>query len=362
MDLWRDHCQRLFRTGPQTAAEWLFFLPLAGCGLAYGWAMWLRERLYRFGILPSFRAAVPTISVGNLTAGGTGKTPVVDHIARILTDYGKKVAVVSRGYGRKRIVEDRVVSRGDGPQIAPELAGDEAYLLSRRNPRLVVLVARRRRFAVDRAVREFGAEVVILDDGFQHLAVGRHLDIVLLDAQCPLGNGRVLPAGPLREFPSALERGNLFVFTRSGEGGEAPFPVPGEALHCRHVIHPIALSLNDERAALADLASLKGGAFAGIADPARFFDDLRRQGLRLDKCLSLADHVRYGRGEMEAVRNLAEGMDFLVTTEKDGVKLRGMDFPVPCYQVSLGVEFQEHDELARILFRLFSHEEGNGGS
>jgi tetraacyldisaccharide 4'-kinase len=298
---------------------------------------------------------VPTISVGNLAVGGTGKTPVVDHIGRILTDAGKKVAVVSRGYGRKRIAEDRVVSGGNGPEITPELAGDEPYLLARRNPCLVILAARRRRFAVERAVREFGAEAVILDDGFQHLAVGRHLDMVLLDGRRPLGNGRVLPAGPLREFSSALKRGDLFVFTR-WEEESSPFPVPGPTLHCRHVLNPTALSLAGVEKTLASLSPLKGAAFAGIAEPERFFQDLYRSGLTLERCLPFADHVRYGEREMAALRTLAEGVDYLVTTEKDGVKLQGSEFPVPCYEISLGVEFREPEALKRILFGLFGPE------
>ena len=356
-----DHFHRLLRSGPQTAWERVLFHLLSACGLVYGGLGWVRERLYRTGIISSWQAPVPVISVGNLTAGGTGKTPVVDHIGRILTEPGKKVAVVSRGYGRKRIEEERVVSEGHGPEIAPGMAGDEPYLLSCRNPDLLVLVARRRRSAVERAIREFGAEVVILDDGFQHLAVKRHLDIVLLDAQRPLGNGRVLPAGPLREFPGALRRGNLFVFTR-WRGDETPFPVPGKVLHCRHVLYPIAVSLNGVGVALADLAPLKGAAFAGIADPARFFDDLDRYGLHLARKLPFDDHVRYGARELKAVCDLAEGLDYLVTTEKDGVKLLEAEFPVPCYQVGLGVEFHEAEELESLLRRLLNQGGGRGGS
>ncbi|MBN1142237.1 MAG: tetraacyldisaccharide 4'-kinase [Deltaproteobacteria bacterium] len=352
-----EYYRRLSQAGPATALEKGVFLALCGCGLVYGTLGWLRERGYRWGLWPSYRPSVPTISVGNIVAGGTGKTPVVDHIARIFTACGKKTAVVSRGYGREGIKTDRVVSCGDGPLIPPELAGDEPFLLARRNPRLLVLVARRRRRAVEKAVREFGAEVVILDDGFQHFAVRRHLDIVLLDGLRPLGNGRVLPAGPLREFPSALKRGDLFFFTRS-DGLNVPCPVPGRVFHCRHVLQREVQSLDGRHLPLADLIPLKGGAFAGLADSERFFRNLLGTGLRLERSLSFPDHVRYGSCEIDALRKLAEGIDYLVTTEKDAVKLRPSDFSLPCYQVPLGVEFLENMELEKLLAQLVTQEDG----
>jgi len=356
MDLFGQRYHKLLRDGPKTVADWFFFLPLAGCALIYGALGRTRESLYRRGVLETYNPPVPTISVGNLAAGGTLKTPVVDHIARILTEAGKKVAVVSRGYGRKRIHIDRVVSRGKGPEISPELAGDEPYLLARRNPSLVVIVARQRRLGIEKAVTRFGVEAVVLDDGFQHLSVARHLDLVLLDSECPCGNGWVLPAGPLREFPTALRRADLYVFTRR-EKDDVPFPLPGKTLSCRHLLHSWALSLDGDSVSLADLTSLKGAAFAGIADPSRFFRDLEKKGLRPEKRLSFCDHVRYDSRMVKALKNLAKGMDYLITTEKDAVKLQGLQFPVPCYQVPLGVEFREQGELEGIVMNLFE----NGG-
>lgn len=347
---------KLSRSGPETLAEKTLFFVLGGCGLVYGSLVWLREQGFRQGFFSSFQAPVPTLSVGNLTVGGTGKTPIVDHIGRLLTGAGIKTAVVSRGFGRDTIEVDRVVSTGHGPEIPPELAGDEPFLLARRNPELVVLVGRRRRHAVEKAVREFGAKAVILDDGFQHLGVRRHLDIVLLDARRPLGNGRVLPGGPLREFPSALKRGNLFIFTRC-ERDAPSFPVLAPALFCRHLLHPMVRSLEGDRVPLATLKSLRGGVFAGIGEPTRFFEDLRCQGLGLEKFLSFPDHVRFGGREIEAIGRMGEGLDYLITTEKDGVKLRSGDLKLPCYQVSLEIEFADETALKKHLSQLFPAKE-----
>ena len=321
--------------------------PLYGCGWLYGTANRIRAALYRHGVLASLEPPVPVFSIGNLVVGGTGKTPVTEWVARFFMRRGKKVAVLSRGYGRKEISENRVVCRGHGPEIPPELAGDEPWLLARRNPELVVLVARKRAQAVKLAVEELGAEILVLDDGFQHLAVRRHLDIVLLDARHPLGNGRVLPAGPLREFPGALSRGDIFLFSHSN--GQEVFPVPGRAFHCRHLLANEAISLDGERLPLERLRKLKCAAFAGIAHPENFFADLQKCGIFPERCCSLRDHARFSASKKAALQRWAQGADCLLTTEKDAVKLRAGDFAVPCYAIPLEVAFDEQAELEAVL-------------
>jgi tetraacyldisaccharide 4'-kinase len=195
-----------------------------------------------------------------------------------------------------------------------------------------------------------GAEVVILDDGFQHLAVHRDLDIVLLDAARPLGNGRVLPAGSLREFPGALRRGDLFLLTRCGkEGGPDVHSLPGPVCRVRHVLEARVVSLEGEEVPLGDLAGRNCLAFAGIADPEGFFSGLVAQGVRPGKVLHFADHAVYDGTAIGRIMEDARGMDFLLTTEKDGAKLRSGDFPIPCYQVPLGLEFFEKGRLESYL-------------
>lgn len=339
--------RRLVWIGPQDCWERLIFSLFKLLGWFYGAIGSLRVLMYRRGIFPTYRAGVPVISVGNLAVGGTGKTPMVDHLVRRLQAGGRKVAVVSRGY-RGRVRDVGVVSAGSGPLLEPEISGDEPLLLARRNPGAVVLVAPRRAAGVRLAVERFGADLVVLDDGFQHLAVHRDLDIVLLDAQRPLGNGFVLPAGLLREFPSALQRGDLLVLTRS-TGDEKFAPAPTPVLRCCHALADEALSLNGDVVPLERLAGKRGIAFAGIADPEGFFATLTARGLNLKDTFALPDHVAY---DADILRRLAESCrnaDFLVTTEKDGVKLKPDFFSLPCYQVPLRLEFFDSEALERAL-------------
>jgi tetraacyldisaccharide 4'-kinase len=344
--------RRMASRGPDGFLQWLLFLLLVPLGAAYGGIGRVRAILYRRGLLPGEGATVPIISVGNLTVGGTGKTPMVDYLVKFCLANDRRVAVVSRGYGGRKRPEVQVVSAGQGPILEPHQCGDEPYLLARRNPQALVLVSPRRKAAVRRAVEEFGAEVILLDDGFQHLAVKRDLDIVLLDARRPFGNGHVLPAGLLREPVSALGRGDLFVLTRceSDQFSSLPMvPKAGPTLRCRHLLSDEAHGLQGDKLPLASLAGKQGVAFAGIAEPEGFFRELRDKGLTLATEIPFADHCAYGDFERETLRNACKGADYLITTEKDGVKLPFSEFPLPCYQVPMTLEFHEDGVLELIL-------------
>jgi tetraacyldisaccharide 4'-kinase len=345
--------RRLVLEGPKSPWQWLLQSLLLPLGWLYGIIASVRVWLYRREVLSSYRAGVPVVSVGNLSVGGTGKTPMTDHLIRYFQDRGRKVAVVSRGY-RGRVRDVAVVSAGDDPLLSPEICGDEPLLLARRNPGAVVLAAPRRSAGVRLAVERFGAEIIILDDGFQHLAVQRDLDIVLLDARRPMGNQRVLPAGLLREFPSALKRADLLVLTRS-QGDEKFFLRHGKPLvRCRHAFDALATSLRGESIPLIHLADKKGVAFAGIADPEGFFDSLRSAGLNLVNTFSFPDHAAYDEETLLQLEKVAGEADFLVTTEKDGVKLPSDAFSLPCYQVSLRLEFFDPADMERALDSLIA--------
>ena len=335
--------------GPETLPEKILFSFLLFCSVLYGFATLFRSFLYHIKILPSYQAPVPVISVGNITVGGTGKTPVVDYLCRVFLARGKKTAVVSRGYGRQDRHGLKLVCAGQGPVISPELAGDEPFLLARRNPSLVVIAAVERRKGIAVAVAEHGAEVVILDDGFQHLGVQRDLNILLLDALRPFGNGWVLPAGLLREFPSAVKRGDLFIRTRTPEGTWSEVELPGKRLTCRHVISSSFYSLTGDTVEIAFLKTLRGGAFAGLASPEMFFSDLTSAGLNIEKTVAFPDHVNYGKMETKRLAELSQSVDYLVTTEKDAVKLRPEDLPIVCYAAPLALEFLEPGKLEAVL-------------
>ena len=348
--------RRMARNGPDSVAEQVVYLFLLPFSMIYREIMRLRAALYRWRVMPSYKAPVPIISVGNLAVGGTGKTPVTDYLIKFCLAQERRVAVVSRGYGGRKHNGVQVVSSGHGPLLDPELCGDEPYLLARRNPQALVLVSPKRANAVKRAVEEFDAEIVLLDDGFQHLAVKRDFDIVLLDSQHPLGNGQVLPAGLLREPVSALGRGDLFLLTRCDIEAGNDLPVSGPVLHCQHVLADHAFNLQGQQIPLTSLMGKKGIAFAGIAEPQGFFRILKEKGLDLVAEISFADHCTYGESELQQLATACLQADYLITTEKDAVKLSALNLPLPCFQVPLALEFQELGALEEFLRPLVCRE------
>lgn len=338
---------RRFAEEPLTAATLLPWLCLVPFGVLYGALQRLRARLYRSGVFSSYRAPQPVISVGNLTAGGTGKTPIVDRIVRHALQRGERPAVISRGYGGQIRSGVAIVSRGDGygPLLLAAHCGDEPFLLARRNPQAIVVVAPCRREGIEAAIRDEGATLIILDDAFQHLAVQRDLDILLLDARRPLGNGSVLPAGLLREPPSAHARADLCVLTRDEAlAAPSPFVLP-VTLRCRHRLAPELVALDGAGQTLSAFAGRRGVAFAGIAAPQPFFQALRELGLQLTATIALNDHTGYDAETLKRLKAAAANADFFVTTEKDGVKLRTLDLPLPCFQAVLELEFAPAGKL-----------------
>ncbi len=349
--------RRLTASGPSRPYDWLamaHFLPIA---LLYGLVARVRALLYRRGVLRSFRAGVPVISIGNLSVGGTGKTPVTDYLLKHLLQRGRRVAVVSRGYGRTGTEPVVVVSAGEGPLVGADRGGDEPVLLAKRNPGAVVIVAPDRRQGISRAIREFAAEVIVLDDGFQHLRVRRDLDILLLDATRPFGNGYPLPLGNLREFPSAAARADLVMLTRSAgdedvDAGQKP------VLHVGYRLAGVAVSAAGEEIALDRLAPGRIGLFAGIADPERFFDSVRQAGIRPVETLSFADHAVYGSHDLAKLHAFATRCDVLLTTEKDLIKLPGVKLPCDCFAVPLQLALKDDRPLFAAIEKIISkHEE-----
>lgn len=341
--------RRMIDRPPSNLSSWAVLLLLWPCAQLYRLVMWCRAALYRNGLRKVQRAGVPVISVGNLTVGGTGKTPVVDALVKRLSAHGLRVAVVSRGYGGNYRGAVGVVAAGDGHLLlGAQAAGDEPCLLARRNPDLRVYVARRRACGV-RAAEAAGAEVVVLDDGFQHLAVRRDLDIVLLDSRSPFGNGQLLPAGPLRESPAALRRAGLLVMTHAGTPQRAVLPFAGPVVHCRHRLAEALLTLDGEVLPWTFLGKGPVVAFAGIARPDDFFAALRARGVALTDTLAFNDHQAYAPEQLNRLIQLCDNGKLLVTTEKDAVKLRAADFPCPCLVAPLELEFDSGDELDRIL-------------
>lgn len=316
----------------------------------------LRALAYRAGLFRSHRLPRPVISVGNITLGGTGKTPATALIASYFIERGLRVAVLSRGYGGSAEGQLRIVCDGKNLLVGPEEAGDEPCLLARKVPGLMVVIGSDRYRAGLLALKELDPDLFILDDGFQHLKLKRDLNLLLMDCRRPFGNNRVLPAGFLREPKSALERADLVLLTRCPEGSAPQAPVPGKPI-CRSV-HRLAGFRPLEGGELRSFEELKGHrllAFAGIADPAGFFDGVEKAGAPLVATLAFSDHICYGDAEISAIKRLriASRSVFMITTEKDAVKLLPYREQLgTVYVAALDLELVDGGVLEEMLDRL----------
>ena len=304
----------------------------------YRGALAARGRLYRAGLIAQRRAPLPVISVGNITAGGTGKTPLVAMIARRLAKRKKNVAIITRGYGPK-------VRGGEA---------DEVVLLRKLCPGAQVLVASNPGRGCVRARNEHGAELAVLDDGFQHLRLARDLDVVTVDATNPFGFGHLLPRGLLRERPEGLSRADVVVVTRADAIDEDEteslikrlITLAGRGkLVCTTSHAPRALlDAKGKRRGPRFLEGRPVGAFCSIANPYAFGLTIRGLGCRVVCSKKFADHHRFRRGELKRVFSRAEarGAEAVVATEKDGVKLPEDFAPsLPLYLLSVELEFLE---------------------
>lgn len=302
----------------------------AAASVLYGAVVRARNAGFDAGVLKTRRVPVPVISVGNLTAGGTGKTPLVEWIARHLAAGNRKVAVLSRGYGRvsRGVV---VVSRGDGPEVTAAVGGDEPVELAAALPGVAVVAGEKRVEAARVAIERLGAGVLVLDDGFQHRWIGRDLNIVTVSARRELHQERLLPHGLLREPLDSLERAHLVVLTRADARdrvsacAEALRPVwRGPLASAVHA--PAGLTTPDgtvlER---AELPPGEGFLVAGVADPVSVEETAHALGFRPVGKRFFPDHHRPDAADVERVLDEARraGAAFLLTTRKDAVRLRG---------------------------------------
>jgi tetraacyldisaccharide 4'-kinase len=254
-------------------------------------------------------------------------------VAQRLRDQGYRVVVISRGYRGRMEASGGIVSDGRTILKGPEDAGDEPYLIARILKNIPVVVGRRRYLAGLLAVDHFTPDVIVLDDAFQHMHLKRDLDLVLLDARLPFGNGYLLPRGRLREPPSALRRAQVLILTRSNPSKAPPF---ADALferlpvyHTRHhpVIRKMATPTESIQTGISDISLLRDKkvvAFSGLAENRRFLDTLQGAGCRLMHTIAFADHQRYTPGDLDRVVSASNktGADVVATTYKDYVKIQ----------------------------------------
>ena len=303
----------------------------------YSLAMRLRALLYRRGLISRRRLRNPVISVGNLTVGGTGKTPFVAYLAGVLKKAGYQPVILSRGYRGKAEHSTLVVSDGKDVLCGPESSGDEPFLLAGQLPGVRVAVGKDRHRSGSLVEQDAAGRVIhILDDGFQHQRLKRNLDILLVDATDPFGGGQLLPAGRLREPLAAMGRADLVVITRSHMMGEID---DLEAVIRRHnKLTPISYFYHDAvgvfdlknrtKFRTRDFMGRRIIALAAIGNPGIFVQDLEHYQMDVRRRILFPDHHPYSQSDLDqALESLEEhGAEALMTTEKDAVRLQALEF------------------------------------
>jgi tetraacyldisaccharide 4'-kinase len=294
-------------------------------GAIYGWVVAARIRLYDWGVLKTHRLPGRVISVGNLTVGGTGKTPCVAWIARFLAGEGERVAILSRGYRRES--RGRVeVADGERVLVTAREAGDEPWLLARACPGVRVVVDRERYAAGRWLSGRAEVSVFLLDDGYQHLPLARDLNLLLVDAGDPLPSSRMVPRGRLREPLGGVDRADAVIVTRSDQDYDRLALAewlgrrlrPGTPVfHATHALTGFYELGTGRVVEPRQLAGRPVAAIAGIARPERFYADLRGLGIDLQWTRSFPDHHRYRAADVAAIFDGAAGAEAVLMTEKD---------------------------------------------
>ena len=335
---------------------------LAPLGRLYGAGADLRAALYKNGWRKVQRLSRPVISVGNLTVGGTGKTPLVLRLAEILESEKWTPSILTRGYRRSSLEDLLVIEPGDGRHPNPSEVGDEPALLARRLPRVPVVISKNRYAAGRTAEANFKVSVHLLDDGFQHLRLHRDVNILLFDASRPTLEDRLLPCGRLRERPQAARRADLAVVTRTNEDTDAVarirrgfeklgHPVPLFAAQTR--LREVA-QVSGEKLSLESIHRLPAFAFCGLGNPDAFFRDLRRWGFGLAGKVAFSDHHRYNSADARSLVRQAQntGAKLLLTTEKDILNLPdGLSFDLPVFVCRIDLDIEDEGRFRREIFR-----------
>jgi tetraacyldisaccharide 4'-kinase len=332
--------------------------------IIFGGVVAVRRFLYKTGIMRRHPLGIQVISVGNVTAGGTGKTPVTELLARTLASEGRKVAVLSRGYRRKespwwkrvftQVIEPPlVVSNGKRVLLDSATSGDEPYMLASNLPGVAVVVDRDRVKAGRYAIKRLGCDTLILDDGFQYQKLKHTVEVVLVDATNPFGNGHLLPRGVLREPAKRIKAADFIFLTKCRGGAEEvvqeirKYNATAPIIKCTHSPKSLKDVWSREELPLGWLAGKTLCTLSGIASPKGFENSLRRLGAKVIWCERYADHHRYDPSEiLYALNRTADmGSDALVTTEKDAVRFpRFETVPVKCLYMRIAIEFVSGEE------------------
>ena len=318
-----------------------------------------RLAAYNRGLLPITKLPAPVISVGNLTTGGTGKTPLVEWICRTAARKHIRVCILTRGYGRRNAASRVVVSDGSAILTNAVQAGDEPFLLAQNLKGIAAVISDPDRITAGKwAVDNLGAELFVLDDGFQHLALARDLNILTIDATNPWGGGKLLPAGRLREPRAGLSRADCVVVTRADQVGELislEDEIQRHNSSCLVVRSKMTVKsiqrLNFERT--EELGSLPQptAAFCAVGNPESFFDHLRRLGINPVFTRAFRDHYQYTHSDVDSLiqESRKTGAQSIITTAKDGVKLQQITFKLPCYLLNIEISIEDEDRIVQLV-------------
>jgi tetraacyldisaccharide 4'-kinase len=333
-------------------------------GWLYGRIIDLRNLFYDKGWFKTFDLGARTISIGNITTGGTGKTPLVTYVAELLAANGEKVSVLTRGYGRQDPSQRVLVSDFERVLVDARTGGDEPVEVAEKLQGKAIVVADADRVvAAEWARDQFGITTFVLDDAFQHRRAKRDLDIVCIDATDPFGNGSILPAGPLREPLKNLKRADLVVITRANlvddtsnikseiskwAPGASIFEGSGKIVGLAEFGARAAVVRNEEE---ENPRRKKFLAFCGLGNPSNFFRQLGSDGFEVVVKKPFPDHHYYTQDEIRKLENLARsaGADALATTAKDAVELRESKFELPCFVVETELVFDDPDGFRRLI-------------
>jgi tetraacyldisaccharide 4'-kinase len=327
-------------------------LILPPLSVLYGVVTRTRLSLYRRGTFHSTKLDRPVISIGNITTGGTGKTPVVEWVARTVAASGKKVCILTRGYGRDN--PDRMVVVSDGKTVlaTPSEAGDEPFLLATNlSGTAAVISSADRVVAGNEAIRQFDTDCFVLDDGFQHLRLQRDLNIVTIDATNPWGGGHLLPYGRLREPLSGLSRADCIVITRTDQANNL------DELHNEIRAYTGNIPVFRSTMRKSRITSLHGlseeivppvATFCAVGNPRSFFNQVPYKSV-VQK--SFADHHRYSQSDIDSLIDAARraGASSLITTAKDAVKLRSLSFSLPCFVLEIELRIDNEADLIQLM-------------
>jgi tetraacyldisaccharide 4'-kinase len=340
--------------------ERMVLFPLYLLSLPYEGVVRARSLFYSLGLSKTKALPCPVISVGNITVGGTGKTPLVMAIAKGLMNRGIHVAILSRGYKGKKAAEP-VVSDGKTIFLSPEESGDEPFLMAQVCKEIPVLVGKDRFLNGRIALQRFGVKGMLLDDGFQHLPLYRDINILLIDSHIGFGDHTLLPRGVLREPLSHLRRADLFLLTKV-EDPETCQPLE-EKIHEIHPSSPVfhshyePVSLVGPHEEQEELHTLKGKkilALSGIANTNYFTSLLRKCGMKIVREAIFPDHYLYTTKDLSSIKEKSKRVDCIVTTEKDMVKLKKLPIGhLPLRALRIEVKIWEEKEFYQRVTEIF---------